>query len=164
MFHQVSVKKPSVLRFKRLSLFVMLLGLTASCSHIKTSSQSPKNVILLIADGLAAAEEGRREKAEAEESAAQTLDEAKDQAQEIIRRAERRDTEMVEEAKAVARTEGERLLVAARGEIDKEVNHAREELRQQVAKLAVAGASQILTREVDASAHSKMLDDLAKEL
>ncbi len=117
-----------------------------------------------IADGLAAAEEGRREKAEAEESVAQTLDEANDQAQEIIRRAERRDTEMVEEAKAVARTEGERLLVAARGEIDKEVNHAREELRQQVAKLAVAGASQILTREVDASAHSKMLDDLAKEL
>ena len=52
MFHQVSVKKPSVLRFKRLSLFVMLLGLTASCSHIKTSSQSPKNVILLIADGM----------------------------------------------------------------------------------------------------------------
>ena len=99
-----------------------------------------------IADGLAAAEEGRREKAEAEQSATKTLDEAKDQ------------------AKVVARTEGERILATARGEINKEVNQAREELRQQVAKLAVAGASQILTREVDASAHSKMLDELAKEL
>ena len=117
-----------------------------------------------IADGLAAADEGQREKARAEEHAAEVLEEAKGQAQEIIRRAERRETEMVEEAKTTARGEGDRILTAARGEIDKEVNQAREELRQQVGKLAVAGASQILTREVDASAHSKMLDDLAKEL
>ena len=85
-----------------------------------------------IADGLAAAEEGRREKAEAEQNAIRVLGEAKSQAQEIIRRAERRETEMVEEAKSASRTEGERILTAARGEIDKEVNLAREELRQQV--------------------------------
>ena len=117
-----------------------------------------------IADGLAAAEEGRRDKAKAEGDVDEMLNRAKDQAQEIIRRAERRETEMVEEAKATARTEGERILVAARGEIDKEINLAREELRQDVAQLAVAGASQILSREVDASAHSRLLDDLAKEL
>ena len=117
-----------------------------------------------IADGLAAADEGRKEKARAEENATKVIEEAKGQAQEIIRRAERRETEMIEEAKTTARAEGERILVAARGEIDKEANHAREELRQQVAGLAVAGASQILEREVDARAHSKMLDDLAKGL
>jgi F-type H+-transporting ATPase subunit b len=71
---------------------------------------------------------------------------------------------MVDEAKGTARTEGERILVAARGEIKKEMNLAREELRQQLAGLVVAGASRILVREVDASAHSKMLDDLSKEL
>ena len=117
-----------------------------------------------IADGLAAAEEGQREKAEAEQKVIQTLDEAKDQAQEIIRRAERREAEMVEEAKTTSRTEGERILTAARGEIDKEINLAREELRQQVAALAVAGAGQILGREVDADAHSKMLDELTTQL
>ncbi len=117
-----------------------------------------------IADGLAAAEEGRRQKALAEQSVAQTLDEAKDQAQEIIRRAERREVEMVEEAKSTARVEGERILSTARGEIDKEINLAREELRKQVAGLAVSGASQILAREVDASAHSRMLDELTSQL
>jgi len=117
-----------------------------------------------IADGLAAADEGRREKARAQENATQVIEKAKDQAQEIIRRAERRETEMVEEAKSTARNEGERILTTARGEIDKEVNLAREELRQQLAGLVVAGASQILAREVDANTHSKMLDDLAKEL
>ena len=71
-----------------------------------------------IADGLAAADEGQREKARAEEHAAEVLEEAKGQAQEIIRRAERRETEMVEEAKTTARGEGDRILTAARGEIE----------------------------------------------
>ena len=62
-----------------------------------------------IADGLAAADEGRKEKAQAEENATKVIEEAKGQAQEIIRRAERRETEMIEEAKTTARAEGERI-------------------------------------------------------
>ena len=92
------------------------------------------------------------------------LDEAKGQAQEIIRRAERRETEIVEEAKGTARNEGERILTAARSEIDKEVHQARDELRKQLATLVVAGAGQILGREVDAAAHSQMIDDLTRQL
>ncbi|NBT28469.1 MAG: F0F1 ATP synthase subunit B [Gammaproteobacteria bacterium] len=117
-----------------------------------------------IADGLAAADEGQRAKAQAQEHAAQVTNEAKEQAQEIIRRAEKRETEMVEEAKGSARSEGDRILNSARGEIDKEVNMAREALRGQVAALAVAGAAKILEREVDEAAHAKMLDDLISQL
>jgi len=117
-----------------------------------------------IADGLAAADEGQRAKAQAQEHATQVTNEAKEQAQEIIRRAEKRETEMVEEAKGTARTEGDRILSAARGEIDKEANMAREALRAQVAALAVAGAAKILEREVDENAHAKMLDDLISQL
>ena len=117
-----------------------------------------------IADGLAAADEGQREKARVEEHAAEVLEEAKGQAQEIIRRAERREAEMVEEAKTTARDEGDRILTAARGEIDKEVNQAREALRAQLATLVVAGAGQILSREVDEKAHSQLIDELTQEL
>jgi F-type H+-transporting ATPase subunit b len=117
-----------------------------------------------IADGLAAAEEGHKAKAQAQEHVAQVTGEAKDQAQEIIRRAEKREAEMIEEAKGSARSEGDRILSSARGEIDKEVNMAREALRAQVAALAVAGAAKILEREVDEGAHAKMLDDLISQL
>jgi len=117
-----------------------------------------------IADGLAAAEEGQKAKAQAQEHVAQVTGEAKDQAQEIIRRAEKREAEMIEEAKGSARSEGDRILSSARGEIDKEVNMAREALRAQVAALAVAGAEKILEREVDEGAHAKMLDDLISQL
>ena len=117
-----------------------------------------------IADGLAAAERGRREQELAEQRAADVLKEARGQAQEIIARGEKRATEIVEEAKSEARVEGERILNAARADIEQEVHRAKEELRSQVASLAVAGAERILGREVDASSHETMLDELVARL
>jgi F-type H+-transporting ATPase subunit b len=117
-----------------------------------------------IADGLAAAERGQKEQAAGEERAAELVQDAKVQATEIINRAEKRGNEIVEEAKSDAKVEGERIVQAARAEIEKEVNQAKEQLRGQVATLAVAGAEQILAREVDVAAHSKMLDELATQL
>ena len=117
-----------------------------------------------IADGLAAAEEGKRQREQGQMDAEQIIDQAKSQAQEIISRAEKRGGEVVADAKDEARSEGERLLTAARGEIEMETNRAKEQLRTQVAQLAVAGAEQILSKEVDAKAHEQMLSDLAKGL
>ncbi|MDB5756093.1 MAG: synthase subunit, partial [Massilia sp.] len=52
----------------------------------------------------------------------------------------------------------------AKADADQQVTKAREELRAQVAVLAVAGAEQILKREVNASAHAELLSQLATEL
>jgi F-type H+-transporting ATPase subunit b len=117
-----------------------------------------------IADGLAAAEQGVRDKELAQTRAAEILKEAKVQAQEILANAERRGNTIVEEAKTDAKTEGQRIVDAARGEIEQEVNRAREALRGQVAGLIVNGAGQILEKEIDAKAHSKLLDDLVAQL
>ncbi len=117
-----------------------------------------------IADGLAAAERGVHEQELAEKRAAEVLYEAKLQAQEIIGQSQKRGSEIVEESKQQAREEGERLLTAARAEIEQEVNRAREELRGQVASLAIAGASKVLRREVDAAANEDLLKDLVSQL
>ena len=117
-----------------------------------------------IADGLAAAERGMHEKELAEKRAAETLREAKEQATEIIAQAQRRGDEIVEESKRVARVEGERLLTAARAEIDREMNRAREGLRREVVAIAVAGAEQLLGREIDQTGHEELLEKLAAEL
>ena len=117
-----------------------------------------------ISDGLAAADEGMRERERGKLEAGELVDQAKSQAQEIIARAEKRGAEVVTEAKNEARTEGERILTAAQGEIEMEANRAKEQLRVQVAQLAVAGAQQILGREVNDETHKKMLYDLAKNL
>ena len=41
---------------------------------------------------------------------------------------------------------------------------AKEQLRAQVASLAIEGAQKILEKEIDAKAHSAMLTKLSKEL
>ena len=117
-----------------------------------------------IADGLAAAEKGARSLEVAEVEKAKLLDEARGQAREIIDQANTRGNGIVEEARGTADQERERILTAAQAEVEQEVNRAREELRGHVAALAVAGAEKIISREIDASAHSDLLDKLAVEI
>ena len=117
-----------------------------------------------IADGLAAGEKGKHELELAEKKAKEMLQEAKGKASEIIAQAEKRANEMVEEAKGDARTEAERIVEAAEAEREREVNRAKEGLRSQVGSVAVAGASKILKREVDAKAHDDLVKDLVAQI
>lgn len=117
-----------------------------------------------VAEGLAAAERGKKEHELAEARAKELLHEAKEQASDVIGHAQKRAAEIVEEAKEAARKEGDRILEAARAEIGQEVNRAREALRAQVVELAVAGASRVLAKEIDAKAHNDLLDDLVSNL
>jgi F-type H+-transporting ATPase subunit b len=117
-----------------------------------------------IADGLAAAERGKQDLEQAAKRSEQLLGEAKARVQDITAQAEKRAAQIIEEAKAAAKAEGDRILAGAKTEIAQEAARAREALRVQVAALAVAGAEQILKREVDAKAHADLLADLQKQL
>ena len=117
-----------------------------------------------IADGLAEAERGRSSLAEAQKQNEITLREARGRAQEILAAAEKAAAQRIEESKSQAKTEGERMLSQAKAQIEQEVQSARQQLREQVAALAVSGAEKILAREVDARAHSEMLDRLKAQL
>lgn len=117
-----------------------------------------------IADGLSAAEKGKKELELAEKHATDALKDAKAQAAEILIQAEKRGSEVVEEAKGKAREEGERILAAANAEIEQEFNRAKEEIRGKVAEISVAAASKIIGHEIDAKAHDKLIKDLATQI
>lgn len=117
-----------------------------------------------VADGLAAGEEGRQSLTRAEKQIAEMLTEAKGRASDIVAQGEKLKSETVDQARDDAKTEGERIIAAAKAEIQQEVSRAKEALRNQVAELAVAGARQILKREVDAKAHADLLAALQKQL
>lgn len=117
-----------------------------------------------IADGLAAADKGQAAQAEGEIQASKLVDQAKDQAAQILTKAEKRGSDIVAEAKEDATIKGDQIKQSARAEIETEVSKAKESLRAQVSELAVAGAAKILNREVDAKAHSELLNDLAAKL
>jgi F-type H+-transporting ATPase subunit b len=117
-----------------------------------------------IADGLAAGERGKQELEAAGKRATVELTKARERVGEIIASAEKRDSQMLEEAKAEAKAEADRIIAGAKAEIDQQVARAKEALREQLGALAVAGAEKILRREVDAKAHSDMLNQLKREI
>jgi F-type H+-transporting ATPase subunit b len=117
-----------------------------------------------IALGLAAAEKGQQELAQANESADAIVREARERATQIIDHAQHRANELVEEAKGTATAEGGRLVAAAQQQIQLDTTRAKEGLRREVAGIAVGAASKLLGREIDARTHADLLDQLATQI
>jgi F-type H+-transporting ATPase subunit b len=117
-----------------------------------------------IADGLAAADLGKKAELDGKKRIEVELAAARDEGQNRIRDAEKRAQMIADEIKANAQAEANRIISQAKADAEQQVTKAREELRGQVAGLAVKGAEQILKREVNASAHADLLSQLAVEL
>jgi F-type H+-transporting ATPase subunit b len=117
-----------------------------------------------IANGLAAAEKGQSSLATAKVEVDKIIAAARDQARGIVDQANTRATAIVEQGKTEGEAARKAQVEAGRAEIAVEINRAREELRGQVAKIAVAGAEKVLGREIDANAHRDLLGKLASEL
>lgn len=117
-----------------------------------------------IASGLAAADRGKAEMAAAEKRAQAELTAARDEGQKRVGDAEKRAEGIIDEAKQTASQEAARILEAAHADAEQQLTRARDELRNQVAAIAVKGAEQILKREVNAAAHAELLNQLKTEL
>jgi len=117
-----------------------------------------------IAGGLAAADRGKADLAAAEKRVQTELAGAKDVVQQRIGDADKRAAVIIEEAKRTANEEAARIIAAAHADAEQQIARARDELRGQVAALAVKGAEQILKREVNATAHADLLSALSTEL
>ena len=113
-----------------------------------------------IAEGLEAADRAHKELADANTRAGDEMKKARAEAATIIERANQQASEIVDKARTDALLEAAKQKATAQADIDTMAHRARAELRGQVAQLAVQGASKILGREVDASAHKALLDDL----
>ncbi|MGL4734535.1 MAG: F0F1 ATP synthase subunit B [Enterovibrio sp.] len=117
-----------------------------------------------IADGLAAAERAAKNLNLAQNNASEQIKEAKRAASEIIEQANKRKAQIVDEARSDALVERENILAQGRAELEAERKRARDELRKQVAQLAILGAERILERSIDKNAHKDILDSITKTL
>lgn len=117
-----------------------------------------------IAAGLAAADKAKSELASANQRVEAELAKSRSDVATRLAEADKRGQQIVEDAKRKAEEEGAKIVALAKAEADQQVVKARESLREQVAALAVAGAEQILKREVNASVHAELLTRLKAEL
>ena len=117
-----------------------------------------------IADGLAAADRGKLELAEANKRVESELVKSRADNQARLADAEKQAAELIDAAKKTAESEKARILAQAKVEAAQEVQRAKDALRNAVAELAVKGAEQILRREVNAQAHADLLGQLKAQL
>ena len=117
-----------------------------------------------IADGLAAADRAKSELAAAEKRVEAEIRQARASAAEVRASGEKQAAHLVEEARAEAARIVTEARKAAEGEAALAAQRAKDQLREQVALLAVSGAERILRREIDPSAHAQLLNGLKAEL
>ncbi|XMR42585.1 F0F1 ATP synthase subunit B [Escherichia coli] len=118
-----------------------------------------------IADGLSSAERAKKNLDLAKANATDQLKEAKLQAaQKSLNRLTNVKPKSLMRRAVGAHTEREKILAQGRAQIDAERHRAKEELRKQVAALAIAGAEKILARHIDQAANSDIVDKLVAEL
>lgn len=117
-----------------------------------------------IADGLAAADRGKAELAEANKRVEAELAKSRAENQARMADAEKQAAHLIEEAKKAAEAEKARILAQAKAEAEQEAQRAKDALRNAVAELAVKGAEQILRREINAQAHADLLGQLKAQL
>ena len=117
-----------------------------------------------ISDGLAAAEKGQKQLSEAESEVTGLISEAKKQATTILDQANTRASSIVETAKTKGGEERDKIISTAQEEAEHELNKLKEDLKKDLASLAVAGAEKVLSREINEDDHKDILDGLAKKL
>ena len=117
-----------------------------------------------VADGLAAADKAKADLVAVERRVQDELSKAKNVASDVRGSAEKQGATLIEEARAEAARLVTQAREAAEAEAAAAMQRARDSLREEVAALAVKGAQQILSREVNAQAHADLLANLKKEL
>lgn len=117
-----------------------------------------------IAEGLAAADKAKTDLALAEKRAVEELRKAREEAAAMRSNAEQQAAKLIEEARVEAAQIINRAQKAAEEEARASVQCVLEELREEVARLALVGAEQILRREIDAKAHAELIQRLKEEL
>jgi F-type H+-transporting ATPase subunit b len=116
-----------------------------------------------IEQGLADAEQARRDRESAEQERLATLAEARREANEILARAQRVATETREADIAATKTEIERLRERATGDIEAERTRAIADLRAEVADLALMAASKVVGESMTDDRQRRLVEEFLAE-
>lgn len=117
-----------------------------------------------IRDSLAQADQVRAETARLAEESRGILDAARRDGQQLLAQANRNAEQILAESRRQARAESAQIAERARADLARERDQAFQELREQVADLAVAAASRVVRRSLDDAAHRELVREfLASE-
>jgi F-type H+-transporting ATPase subunit b len=116
-----------------------------------------------IQDGLKAAEDAKKDREAAEREYQQRLAEARREGEALLDRIAKQGEELRRELEAKAKEQADAVISRARAEIEQERESAVQELRRQVADLAVLAAGRIIGESLDPVKHKSLIDRTIEE-
>jgi F-type H+-transporting ATPase subunit b len=117
-----------------------------------------------IRQALNQAEQARAESAELLKQNEKSLAKAEEEYQRIVREGKMLADKLREEIVVKARQQAQRELQHAKEEIQRDIDAARQQLRVEVADLAIQAAGKILEETLDVQKHKKLVDKFLDQL
>ncbi len=119
----------------------------------------------MIEAAIVDAQQARKEVEELSITKKQILEEAKKERIALIKEAQDFKVQIIEEAKSIAQKESEKMISAARAQIEQEKINAIRDIKNQVAVLSVDIAGVILKQELSSSTKQQaLIDDYLKDV
>jgi F-type H+-transporting ATPase subunit b len=118
---------------------------------------------LRVRESLEAAEKARADVVAAEARGMEELQVARAEAQQIVARAREQSEQTIAQSRAAAREEGERVTATFTQQMATERERLRDELRREVADLAILAASRVVRRSLDTEQHRQLIEETLRE-
>lgn len=116
-----------------------------------------------IQEGIEAAEQAKRDREAAARDYQAKLEEARREGQRLLDQIAKQGEELRRELEEKARRQADAIIARGREEIQRERQSAVQELRRQVAELAVLAAGRIVGESLDAKKHRELIDRTIEE-
>ncbi len=117
-----------------------------------------------VRENIQASERQREEADELLREYRERLKEAREQAEDIVARARKASEDAVEQAVAEGRAEREKLVSAARKDIETETRRSLETIRREVADLTVLATEKVTRKSLDDDDHRRLVEEALSEV
>lgn len=117
-----------------------------------------------IAEGIEAGERGKRRLEMAQHQTLEIMQKAKGEAMKIVDQAQRQSAKLIDDAKDRGMLEGKKMLAQAQVEMAQQLQETKTALRLEMADLVMIGVEKILEKQVDASIHEALFNQLMTEI
>lgn len=117
-----------------------------------------------IRESMEQAEQIRAENQAAAQRAQQMINEAQAQTRDILAQAQQISQRTIASAQVEAREQREKLLADAHRQILADTQRAKDELRREVARLAILAASKVVGKSLDTQDHYRLVDEALTEV
>jgi len=153
---------PSTIIFAIINFAILVVGLKVFlykpvCNMLDSRREE-------VINNLNSAEEAKLEAQKLKDEYAAQIQNARAEAQDIINQAAKIGEQTKADIVTEAREEASRLTAKAQAEIAREKTEALNEIRNEIADLAVLAASKVVGKTIDVADHQNMVDNCVKEV